>query len=192
MTKIAWITGSSTGIGRALQSLPTDRPRQLGVVGLGAGTLAVYGRPGDEMRMHEINDQVLDLARRHFSYLGDTPAQVVPVLGDGRRMLEREPPQGFDLLAMDAFSGDSIPTHLLTLEAFYAYRRHLAPEGWLAVHITNRYLDLRPVMAAAAQHLGAIGALAKVVPPFLSVALEGETTTVKFTLLSPQVVVHVP
>lgn len=148
-----------TGIGRALQSLPTDRPRQLGVVGLGAGTLAVYGRVGDEMRMYEINDQVLDLARRHFTFLSDSAARIVPVLGDGRLMLEREAPQAFDLLAMDAFSGDSIPTHLLTLEAFDAYRRHMRPDGLLAVHITNTYLDLRPVMASAAQHMGKVALL---------------------------------
>jgi hypothetical protein len=145
-----------TGIGRALQSLPTDRPRQLGVVGLGAGTLAAYGRAGDEMRMYEINDQVLDLARKHFSYLSDSAASIVPVLGDGRLMLERETPQAFDLLAMDAFSGDSIPTHLLTLEAFESYMRHMRPDGLLAVHITNTYLDLRPVMASAAQHVGKV------------------------------------
>jgi hypothetical protein len=148
-----------TGIGRALQSLPTDRPRQLGVVGLGAGTLAAYGRAGDQMRMYEINDQVLDLARRHFSYLSDTAASIVPVLGDGRLMLERETPQAFDLLAMDAFSGDSIPTHLLTLEAFESYMRHMRPDGLLAVHITNTYLDLRPVMASAAQHVGKVALL---------------------------------
>lgn len=148
-----------TGIGRALQSLPTDRPRQLGVVGLGAGTLAVYGRAGDEMRMYEINDQVLDLARKHFTYLKESAATIVPVLGDGRLMLEREAPQAFDLLAMDAFSGDSIPTHLLTLEAFDAYMRHMRPDGLLAVHITNTYLDLRPVMAAAAQHVGKVALL---------------------------------
>ncbi|WP_137920960.1 fused MFS/spermidine synthase [Hydrogenophaga sp. 2FB] len=143
-----------TGIGRALQSLPTDRPRQIGVVGLGAGTLAVYGRAGDEMRMVEINDQVLDLARRHFTFLSDSAARIVSLLGDGRLVLEREPPQAFDLLAIDAFSGDSIPTHLLTLEAFDAYQRHMRPDGLLAVHITNTYLDLRPVMASAAQHIG--------------------------------------
>jgi hypothetical protein len=148
-----------TGIGRALKSLPTDRARRIGVVGLGAGTLAVYGHGGDEMRLYEINDQVLDLARRHFSYLADSAATTVPVLGDGRLMLERETPQAFDLLAMDAFSGDSIPTHLLTLEAFDAYQRHMAPDGLLAVHITNTYLDLRPVMAAAAQHLGKVALL---------------------------------
>jgi len=153
-----------TGIGRAMQSLPTDRPRKIGVVGLGAGTLAVYGRPGDEMRLYEINDQVLDLARRHFTFLADSAAHTVPVLGDGRLMLEAEAPQAFDLLAMDAFSGDAIPTHLLTLEAFQAYGRHLRPDGLLAVHITNTYLDLRPVMASAAQHLGKV-ALLLTLPP---------------------------
>lgn len=148
-----------SGVARAVASLPTDRPRHLGVVGLGAGTLAVYGRSGDTMRMYEINDQVLDLAERHFSYLRDSPARIVSVLGDGRLMLEREAPQGYDLLAMDAFSGDSIPTHLVTLEAFDAYARHLRPDGLLAVHITNTYLDLRPVMAAAAEHLGRVALL---------------------------------
>lgn len=83
----------------------------------------------------------------------------VPVLGEGRLMLEREPPQAFDLLAMDAFSGDSIPTHLLTLEAFDAYQRHRRPDGLLAVHITNTYLDLRPVMASAALHMGKVALL---------------------------------
>lgn len=143
-----------SGIGRAIASLPADRPRHIGVVGLGTGTLASYGRAGDTLRLYEINEQVLALARRDFSYLADTPATTVPVLGDGRLMLEREPPQRFDLLAMDAFSGDSIPTHLLTLEALQAYRRHLRHDGVLAIHITNRYLDLEPVMAAAAGRLG--------------------------------------
>ena len=143
-----------SGIGQALISLAGASPLKLGVVGLGAGTLAAYGRAGDEMRIYEINEQVLDLARSEFFYLADTPARVVSVLGDGRLMLEREVPQQFDLLAMDAFSGDSIPTHLLTLEAMNTYLDHLKPDGLLAIHITNHYLDLRPVMAAAAEHFG--------------------------------------
>jgi SAM-dependent methyltransferase len=143
-----------SGVGRALLALPQDRPLSLGMLGLGAGTLAAYARKGDEMRTYEINDQVLDLARSEFTYLADSPARIVPVLGDGRLMLEREPAQGFDLLAVDAFSGDSIPTHLLTLEAMQTYLRHLRPDGILAIHITNRYLDLQPVVAAAAQHYG--------------------------------------
>jgi len=143
-----------SGIGLAIRSLEQSQPVKIGVLGLGAGTMAVYGRSGDEMRFYEINDQVLDLARSEFTFLSDTKAKVEHVLGDGRLMLEREAPQQFDLLALDAFSGDSIPTHLLTLEAIKAYLRHLKPDGMLAVHITNRYLDLSPVLAGAAQQFG--------------------------------------
>lgn len=143
-----------SGVGRALFELPQDRPLRLGMLGLGVGTLAAYGRSGDEMRIYEINEQVLDLARSEFTYLTDSPARIVPVLGDGRLMLEAEPPQGFDLLAVDAFSSDAIPAHLLTLEAMRIYLRHLRPDGILALNITNRYLDLRPVAAAAAERLG--------------------------------------
>jgi hypothetical protein len=144
-----------SGVGRAIRSLQRPgAPLKVGVVGLGAGTLAAYGRAGDEMRIYEINEQVLDLARSDFTYLSDSPARIEPVLGDGRLMLERDPPQHFDLLAMDAFSGDSIPAHLLTLEAMKTYFAQLKPEGVLAVHITNRYLDLQPVMAAVAQQYG--------------------------------------
>ena len=145
-----------SGIGRAIRSLPQDQPLKIGMVGLGAGTLATYGRKGDALRIYEINDQVVDLARSEFTYLNDTPATVTTVLGDGRLMLDRESKQNFDLLAMDAFSGDSIPTHLLTLEAMQTYLGHLSPDGILAVHITNHYLDLLPVMAAAAQHFGKV------------------------------------
>ena len=145
-----------SGIGRVFLSLPTDRPRKMGVLGLGIGTLAAYGRPGDEMRIYEINDQVLDLARSEFTYLADSAAKIVPVLGDGRLMLEREPDQKFDVLAMDAFSGDSVPTHLITVEAIREYLRHMQPDGYLVFNITNHYLDLRPVMAAAAAQLGKV------------------------------------
>ena len=145
-----------SGIGLAIDSLAQNAPLKIGVVGLGAGTLATYSRAGDEMRMYEINEQVLELARSEFTYLSDSPAKIVPVLGDGRLMLERESPQQFDLLAMDAFSGDSIPAHLLTLEAMRTYFGHLKPGGMLAVHITNHYLDLEPVIAAAAQHFGKV------------------------------------
>lgn len=144
----------TSGIGLAIRSIQHAQPLKIGVVGLGAGTMAAYGRGGDELRFYEINGQVLDLARSEFTYLADTPAKVDHVLGDGRLMLEREVPQQFDLLALDAFSGDSIPTHLLTLESIKIYLSHLKPDGMLAVHITNRYLDLGPVMAAAAQQYG--------------------------------------
>ena len=145
-----------SGIGRVFRSLPEDRPRKMGVLGLGTGTLAVYGRPGDEMRIYEINDQVLDLAQREFTFLSDSAARIVSVLGDGRLMLEREPDQQFDVLAMDAFSGDSVPTHLVTVEAIREYLRHMRPDGYLIFNITNHYLDLRPVMAAAAAALGKV------------------------------------
>ncbi|MEY3740482.1 MAG: hypothetical protein RLZZ192_1158 [Pseudomonadota bacterium] len=148
-----------SGIGLALNSLTDAQSQKIGIVGLGVGTLATYGRPGSEMRMYEINDQVVDVARSEFSYLGDSQAKMVSVLGDGRLVLEREPVQNFDLLAMDAFSGDSIPTHLLTLEAMKIYLRHMKPDGILAVHITNQYLDLQPVMAAIAQHYGKVAML---------------------------------
>ncbi len=153
-----------SGIGRAIRSLQQGQPFKLGVVGLGAGTLATYGRVGDELRIYEINEQVLDLARSEFTFLADSPARITPVLGDGRLMLEREAPQQFDLLAMDAFSGDSIPAHLLTLEAMKTYLGHLKPDGLLAVHITNHYLDLKPVMAAAAQHFGQTAVLYSLEP----------------------------
>jgi len=143
-----------SGIGRAISSLQKETPLHIGVVGLGAGTLAAYGRAGDHMRIYEINEQVLELARSDFTFLSDSASRIEPVLGDGRLMLERDPPQHFDLLAMDAFSGDSIPAHLLTLEAMKTYFGQLKADGLLAVHITNRYLDLEPVMAAVAQHYG--------------------------------------
>ena len=145
-----------SGIGRVFRSLPQDRPRKLGVLGLGTGTLAVYGREGDEMRIYEINEQVLDLAKSEFTFLSDSPAMIVSILGDGRLMLEREPNQQFDVLAMDAFSGDSVPTHLATVEAIKVYLRHMRPDGYLIFNITNHYLDMRPVMAAAAAELGKV------------------------------------
>lgn len=154
-----------SGVGRAIRALQTQRPLNIGVVGLGAGTMAAYARQGDHMRFYEINDQVLDLARSEFTYLADSQAAITHVLGDGRLMLEREEPQQYDLLAMDAFSGDSIPTHLLTLEAMRMYARHLAPGGILAVHITNHHLDLQPVMASAAQALGKTAVLMELDPP---------------------------
>jgi hypothetical protein len=143
-----------SGIARAMYALPQGQPRHIGVLGLGCGTLAVFGRPGDRIRMYEINEQVVELARSEFYYLSDTPARVDVVLGDGRLMLEKEPDQRFDLLVMDAFAGDSVPTHLLTLEAVKAYLRHMKPEGILAFNVTNSYLDLRPVVASAAAHCG--------------------------------------
>jgi SAM-dependent methyltransferase len=152
-----WITtyyGETSGIGRAIRAAGAQGPVRVGVIGLGTGTLAGYGRAGDVFRLYEINPQVVDLAMKRFSYVADSRAKVEMVLGDARLSLEREPPQGFDVLAVDAFSSDSIPVHLLTAEAFETYFRHLKPGGILAVHISNRYLDLKPVLQQATARFG--------------------------------------
>jgi spermidine synthase len=149
--------GRTSGAGLVLQHFMPERPRRVGAVGLGAGTLAVYGRAGETFRFYEINPQVLDFAQRYFSFLRDAAAggaRVEHVLGDARLSLEREADQHFDVLILDAFNGDAIPTHLLTREAFDVYRRHLDPNGVIAVHITNQHLDLRPIVRGAAEHLG--------------------------------------
>jgi spermidine synthase len=111
--------GPGSGIARVLAFLGEERPEgiRVGVIGLGTGTLATYGRPGDRYRMYEINPQVVDIAWYWFSFLQDSKAKIDVVLGDARLQLEREAPQGFDVLAIDAFSSDSIPTHLITKEA---------------------------------------------------------------------------
>jgi SAM-dependent methyltransferase len=143
-----------SGVGRAIISLPPDRPHRIGVIGLGTGTLAAYGHAGDFICFYEINPAVVELADEHFTYLRDSPAEQEFVLGDARLSLEREPPRRYDVLAVDAFSGDSIPVHLLTAEALAVYRRHMAPDGIIAVHISNRYLDLAPVVTCAARAQG--------------------------------------
>jgi len=145
--------GPSSGYGRLFASLP-DRPRRIGVIGLGAGSLVAHGRKGDAFRFYEINPQVLELAKREFTFLSESPATIEVVLGDGRLSLEREPSQGFDVLAMDAFSGDSIPMHLLTREAMAIYMRHLTPGGVLAFQATNRFIDIAPVVAGLAREYG--------------------------------------
>ena len=145
--------GATSGIGRALAAAPAE-PRRVGLVGLGAGTLATYGRSGDTYRIYEINPQVFELADSEFTFLRDSPARIERVLGDARLALEREPPQGFDLLAVDAFSGDAVPVHLLTAEAMDVYLRHMKPDGIVAFHLTNRYLELAPVVARIAELKG--------------------------------------
>jgi len=145
--------GAASGVGLALRSLP-ERPRRIAVVGLGAGSLAVYGRRGDRVTFYEINTLVEAFAQRHFRYLKDAAAEVEVRFGDARLTLEREAPQDYDLIAVDAFSSDAIPVHLLTREAFAVYFRHLRPGGILAVHISNRYLELAGVVRAGAEPLG--------------------------------------
>ncbi|MDQ0022802.1 hypothetical protein J2X90_000580 [Variovorax paradoxus] len=145
--------GATSGIGRAMAVAPAA-PRHVGLIGLGAGTLASYGRSGDVYRIYEINPQVFELADSEFTFLRDSPARIERVLGDARLALEREPPQGFDLLAVDAFSGDAVPVHLLTAEAMDVYLRHMKPNGIVAFHVTNKYLELAPVVARIAELKG--------------------------------------
>ncbi len=136
--------GTDSGIGIVLRSYGS-KALNVGVIGLGAGTLAAYCRPGDTYRFYEINPAVIQVARSEFRFLRDCP-DVAVVEGDARLALEREPGHGFDVLAVDAFNGDSVPVHLLTQEAFALYFRHLKPDGILAVHVSNRYLDLSVVV----------------------------------------------
>ncbi len=140
-----------SGVGLALRLCCANRPRNIGVVGLGAGTLAAYGKPGDHIRFYEINPAVLPIAQNLFTYLRESPARITFVPGDARLSLAAEPPQRFDVLAIDAFSGDAIPMHLLTTQAMRIYRRHLAPGGILAFHVSNQYVDLAPEVAELAR-----------------------------------------
>ena len=142
--------GQNSGVGRILEATRNRPDRRVGMVGLGVGTLAVYGQSGDSFRFYEINPDVVSLAQEHFSFLKDSKADVSIAIGDARLVLEREAPQQFDLLVLDAFSGDAIPVHLLTREAFAVYRKHLNPDGVLAFHISNLHFDLEPVLAGLA------------------------------------------
>ncbi|MEI8282769.1 MAG: fused MFS/spermidine synthase, partial [Armatimonadota bacterium] len=126
-----------------------EHVRKVGLVGLGVGSLAAYGKPGQEFTYFEIDPEVLYLARDsgYFTFLKDAKAKMRYVLGDARLTLGREPDHSYDLLVLDAFSSDAIPTHLLTLEAIEMYAKKLAPGGVIAMHISNRYLELAPVVA---------------------------------------------
>lgn len=150
--------GPTSGVGLAIANTRAEA-RKVGLIGLGAGTLAVYGRPGDEYRFYEINPEVIELANSEFSFMRDSRARIETVLGDARLALEREAPNGFDVLAVDAFSGDSIPVHLITREAMAVYLRHMHPDGVVAFHLTNRYLWLGPVVEMIAADQGLHSAL---------------------------------
>jgi hypothetical protein len=152
----AYFTPTS-GIGRLLASLSGDSPVRVGIVGLGAGTLAAYGRPGDTYRFYEINPDVVVVANEQFTFLDDSAAAIETALGDARLTLEREAPQRFDVLAIDAFSSDAIPVHLITFEAVALYRRHMRPGGVIAFHVSNRFLDLVPVVEALGNAHGLYG-----------------------------------
>lgn len=153
--------GTNSGLAFALERHPKRAAGDhlsIGDVGMGCGTLATYGRPGDRIRFYEINPDVVTLAKNHFTFLEDSRAMVQIVIGDGRLELAREErttgPQRFDVLVVDAFSGDAVPVHLLTRECFALYARHLAPDGVLALHVSSRFLDLTPVVANLCGELG--------------------------------------
>jgi len=149
--------GRHTGIGKALERLADQKDARVGVVGLGAGTVGCYAQAGHAFRFYEINPDVVRLARKHFTYLADAEkrgATVETLIGDARLVLEREPDQQFDVLLLDAFSGDAIPMHLLTREAFQIYHRHMKPDGIIVVHVTNTYLILTPVVEKQAAAMG--------------------------------------
>lgn len=142
--------GRTSGSGLAMRLHNADKARHIGVVGMGIGTLAAYGKPGDTMRFYEINPEVIRIAQEQFSFLDAAQAKCELITGDARLSLERESDHDFDVLVLDAFSGDAIPTHLLTREAFELYDRHLASDGVLCLHISNLHFDLRPIVHALA------------------------------------------
>lgn len=147
--------GAQSGVALSWRALQQQKPSmQIGIVGLGCGVLATYGRPGDEMDLIEINPAMIDLAENHFTFLANTPAQWETHLGDGRLILESMPAARYDLLILDAFSSDAIPAHLLTTQAFQSYRRSLKPDGVLVVHVSNNHLDLPPLVQNLARSIG--------------------------------------
>lgn len=156
-----WATSyysDKSGIGRALTHFPREQNRRVGLVGLGTGSMSVYGRPGDYLRIYEINPIVINFATNYFTYLTDSQFKIDIALGDARLTMEKELERGeaqqFDIIALDAFSSDAIPAHLLTVEAMEIYRKHLKPDGVIVVHVSNRYLDLHPVVLKLAENMG--------------------------------------
>ncbi len=145
----------TSGIGKAIAAKQSGGPIRVGVIGLGTGTLAGYGRKGDVFRFYDINPAVVAIARNEFAYLGDSPATIEIALGDARLTLEREAAEKFDVLAVDAFSSDAIPVHLITKEALEVYLRHMKPDGIVAFHVSNRFLNLGPVVGQIANAAGA-------------------------------------
>jgi hypothetical protein len=160
--------GPDSGVGlvmlnhpRRFARNPPDRSLRVGAIGLGIGTIAAYGLPGDYIRFYEINPAVVKIAaseNSYFTYLRDSRGKIDIVPGDARLSMERElanrNPQAFDVLVLDAFAGDAIPVHLLTIEAIAIYLREMTPDGVLAIHVTNRYLNLQPVIQQIATHFG--------------------------------------
>jgi SAM-dependent methyltransferase len=138
-------------------------PLKIGAIGLGVGTLAAYARSAPytdaavgerSLIFYELDPKVAEIARTHFTYLTQGDPAVAIHFGDARTTLEHEPPQGFDILVVDAFTGDGIPIHLLTREALELYQRHVRPDGAILFHISNRYLRLESVIGNVAHALG--------------------------------------
>jgi protein-L-isoaspartate O-methyltransferase len=147
----------ASGIGRALDTLEKRPNARVGIVGMGSATSAAYAKKGHTFRFYDINPDIVRIAKTHFTYLKDLEARGAKLeiaMGDARLNLEREESQQFDVLLLDAFAGDSVPVHLLTKEAFEIYRRHMKPDGIIAVHVTNRYLTLAPVIKKVAAATG--------------------------------------
>ena len=146
-----------SGYGRvftSLREISPGKPLSVGVIGLGAGVIAAWMKPGDRLVFYEISPRVVDIARREFTFLADTPAKTELIMGDGRLSLEREAPRGYDVLGIDAFSGDSIPMHLVTREAMALYVKHIKPDGVIVFQATNRFIDLLPVVKRLAAEFG--------------------------------------
>jgi hypothetical protein len=145
--------GPGSGIAKAL-AFYDGRPRRVGIIGLGVGAFTAWGKEGDYFRIYELDPDVVKIAREQFWYLSDSPAKIDVVTGDGRLNMERDPPQNFDLISVDAFSSGSIPIHLLTREALRVYRRHLAPGGVIVYNVTNRFVNLPPQLKLVAEAEG--------------------------------------
>jgi len=146
-------------LGRIFQALQPRRPlTDIGVLGLGAGAIAAYGQPGERITFYEIDPAVEHIARnpRCFTYLADSRAKVAVVLGDARLSLVQGPPRKFDLLVVDVFSSDSVPIHLVTREAMKIYLDRLTDHGLLAIHISSRYLEMKPILGRLAEDAGVV------------------------------------
>src|SRR5262249_9300654 len=143
-----------SGVGLAMRFCCEGRTKRVGIVGLGAGTIAAYGQTGDVFRFYEIDPLVERLARELFTYLRESPAKTDVVLGDARFSINRDRDAPYDVLVLDAFSDDAMPVHLLTTQALALYRKHLASNGILSFHISSQYLNLEPVLAREAQKAG--------------------------------------
>jgi hypothetical protein len=151
--------GPQSGVGVMFRNIPRPAPLRVGAIGLGIGTVAAYAQPGDLFRFYEINPDVLPMAMTYFDFLKRSPARIEHIDGDARLSMQQEPPQNYDVLILDAFSGDAIPVHLLTRECFELYLHHLRKGGIIAVHISNQHLNLAPVVQKLAEHFDMKSAL---------------------------------